>query len=304
MGELRVENGTTRFIGGTSHLIHWDAPGSPSNEQEAIDVEGVDVDPITSWSNVNKDPEVVTHLLNMYFNWHYPYFTTLSRSLFYRDFFRGKQNVASHKTAYCSSLLVSHVGPSVATSQMSPQLTELEGTAGPREITSLARQRRLIVDHDEYEKPRLTTVQALALMSVREAGCGREAKGWVYSGMSFRMAQDLGLNMNLGGINGDLEHLDEKEVDARSVTFWGCFLFDKCWSNYMAGYPSSPKTPTAFRSMMFSRKRTPKAGAPTRTRGLMKAPNSQRELAQSDFSCLRCVKSAATSYSSSITLAI
>ena len=29
---------------------------------------------------------------------------------------------------------------------------------------------------------RLTTVQALGLMSVREAGCGREARGWVYSG--------------------------------------------------------------------------------------------------------------------------
>ncbi|KAI0914685.1 fungal-specific transcription factor domain-containing protein [Ustulina deusta] len=241
MGELRVENGTTRFIGGTSHLIHWDAPGSPSNEQEAIDVEGVDVDPITSWSNVNKDPEVVTHLLNMYFNWHYPYFTTLSRSLFYRDFFRGKQNVASHKTAYCSSLLVNAM---LALGCHLTNVTAAYGTRGDSWTKGdhfFGEAKRLIVDHDEYEKPRLTTVQALALMSVREAGCGREAKGWVYSGMSFRMAQDLGLNMNLGGINGDLEHLDEKEVDARSVTFWGCFLFDKCWSNYMGRLPQLPK---------------------------------------------------------------
>ncbi|KAI0432116.1 fungal-specific transcription factor domain-containing protein [Xylaria sp. FL1042] len=241
MGELRVENGTTRFIGGTSHLIHWDAPGSPSNDHETIDMEGSDGNPITSWSNVTKDPEVVTHLLNMYFNWHYPYFTTLSRSLFYRDFLRGKQNVASHKTAYCSSLLVNAM---LALGCHFTNVTSAYATVGDSWTKGdhfFGEAKRLIIDHDEYEKPRLTTVQALALMSVREAGCGREAKGWVYSGMSFRMAQDLGLNMNLGGINGDLEHLNEKEVDARTVTFWGCFLFDKCWSNYMGRLPQLPK---------------------------------------------------------------
>ena len=68
-------------------------------------------------------------------------------------------------------------------------------------------------------------VQALALMSVREAGCGREAKGWVYSGMSFRMACDLGLNLDMH--HNTNSTLDETEEDARRITFWGCFLFDK-----------------------------------------------------------------------------
>ncbi|KAI0409582.1 fungal-specific transcription factor domain-containing protein [Xylaria palmicola] len=241
MGELRVENGTTRFIGGTSHLIHWDVLGSPSHEQEAADMDDVDVDPITSWSDVTKDPDVVIHLLNMYFNWHYPYFTTLSRSLFYRDFFGGKRHVTSHKTAYCSSLLVN------AMLALGCHFTDVGsayavvGDSWTKGDHFFGEAKRLIIDNDEYEKPRLTTVQALVLMSVREAGCGREAKGWVYSGMSFRMAQDLGLNLNLGGINGDLENLDEKEVDARRVTFWGCFLFDKCWSNYMGRLPQLPK---------------------------------------------------------------
>ena len=82
--------------------------------------------------------------------------------------------------------------------------------------------------NDEFETPKLATVQALALMSVREAGCGREAKGWVYSGMSFRMACDLGLNLDSGSIRGARDiGLDEEEIDARRITFWGCFLFDK-----------------------------------------------------------------------------
>ncbi|KAI0195970.1 fungal-specific transcription factor domain-containing protein [Astrocystis sublimbata] len=241
MGELRVENGTTRFIGGTSHLIHWDVLGAPANELQPTDVDDADVDPVTSWSDVTKDPDVVTHLLNMYFNWHYPYFTTLSRSLFYRDFFRGKRHVDSHKTTYCSSLLVNAMLALGCHFTNVASAYAIVGDSWTKGDHFFGEAKRLIIDNDEYEKPRLTTVQALALMSVREAGCGREAKGWVYSGMSFRMAQDLGLNLNLGGVNGDLENLDEKEIDARRVTFWGCFLFDKCWSNYMGRLPQLPK---------------------------------------------------------------
>jgi hypothetical protein len=95
--------------------------------------------------------------------------------------------------------------------------------------------KRLLLENDEHEHPRLTTVQALALMSVREAGCGREAKGWVYSGMSFRMACDLGLNFD--SINSTI---NDNDIDARRITLWGCFLFDKCWSNYLGRPPQLP----------------------------------------------------------------
>ncbi|KAI1082689.1 fungal-specific transcription factor domain-containing protein [Whalleya microplaca] len=241
MGELRVENGSTRFIGGTSHLIHWDIHGAPNPAHESQDANALNEDPITSWSNVSKDPKVVTHLLNMYFDWHYPYFTTISRSLFYRDFRRGKSSILPYKTAYCSPLLVNAMLALGCHFTSVRDAYAIAGDSWTKGDHFFAEAKRLIVDNDEYEKPRLTTVQALALMSVREAGCGREAKGWVYSGMSFRMAQDLGLNLNIGGIKSDNENLDELEIDARRVTFWGCFLFDKCWSNYLGRLPQLPK---------------------------------------------------------------
>ncbi|KAL8687253.1 MAG: hypothetical protein Q9224_005207 [Gallowayella concinna] len=100
--------------------------------------------------------------------------------------------------------------------------------------------KRLIMENDEHESPRMATVQALALMSVREAGCGREAKGWVYSGMSFRMAYDLGLNVDSGQMN-----FDEEENDSRRISIWGCFLFDKCWSNYLGRQPQVPLSSVA-----------------------------------------------------------
>jgi hypothetical protein len=240
MGELRLENGSVRFIGGTSHLIYLGNPPVPNPEPEALDLDSA-MEPITSWTDVTKDTELVVHLLNMYFTWHYPYFATLSKNLFYQDFFRGKPSGESRKTTYCSSLLVNAM---LALGCHFTNVAGAYGTSGDSWTKGdhfFAEVKKLIVENDEYEKPRLTTVQALALMSVREAGCGREAKGWVYSGMSFRMAQDLGLNLDLGDLNADDEKLGEAEIDARRITFWGCFLFDKCWSNYLGRLPQLPK---------------------------------------------------------------
>ncbi|SPO00138.1 probable NIT-4 pathway-specific regulatory protein nit-4 [Cephalotrichum gorgonifer] len=236
MGELRLENGMVRFIGGTSHLIHLGSPTDTNPEPDApLLLAGES--PITSWTNVTKDPQLVVHLINMYFNWHYPYFTTLSKRLFYQDFLRGRQASAPH----CSSLLVNAMLALGCHFTDVPGACAVAGESKTKGDHFFAEAKKLIVENDEYEKPRLTTVQALALMSVREAGCAREAKGWVYSGMSFRMAQDIGLNFNGGSVGAHGETLTEHEIDARRITFWGCFLFDKCWSNYLGRLPQIPQ---------------------------------------------------------------
>lgn len=107
MGQLQVEDGSTRYLGGTSNLIYL------GNEAEGMD-EGGPVSQMehyasqqeaaVSWTNVTKDPELVMHLINMYFTWHYTYFTTLSKTAFYRDFFLGIPPTGTRK--YCTPLLV------------------------------------------------------------------------------------------------------------------------------------------------------------------------------------------------------
>ena len=66
----------------------------------------------------------------------------------------------------------------------------------------------------------------------------------MYSGMSFRMACDLGLNLDLHGPSASSRdsNLSDEEIDARCITFWGCFLFDKCWSNYLGRLPQLPSS--------------------------------------------------------------
>ncbi|KAF4966195.1 hypothetical protein FSARC_6079 [Fusarium sarcochroum] len=239
MGELRLENGNVRFIGGTSHLIYLSDPTHEGELEPNFEDYTSGEDPITSWTRVTQDTQLITHLINMYFNWHYPYFTTLSKTLFFQDFLRGKGGIG-RGTVYCSSLLVHAM---LALGCHFTSVAGAYGTPGDSRTKGdhfFAEAKRLIVENDEYEKPRLVTVQALALMSVREAGCAREAKGWVYSGMSFRMAEDIGLNLDVGQL--DKERMSDYEIDARRITFWGCYLFDKCWSNYLGRLPQIPKS--------------------------------------------------------------
>lgn len=242
MGELRLENGSVRFLGGTSNLIYLDPSSGDDDRAPGQEAYQQQTEPVKTWTTVTDDAEVIMHIINMYFTWHYTYFTTLSKSLFYRDFLLGKPPGNTKRTVYCSPLLVNAMLALGSHFTMSPA-----GCADPNDPTTkgdafFAEAKRLFVENDEYEKPRLTTIQALCLMSVREAGCGREAKGWVYSGMAFRMAQDMGLNLDSGGMSNSRDSMDEQEIDVRRVTFWGCFLFDKCWSSYLGRLPQLPSS--------------------------------------------------------------
>jgi len=246
MGELRLEDGSTRYIGGTSNLIFLGnghvIPESPES-LESLDTYSDDPcqseNPLCSWTTVTSDPKLVQHLISTYFCWHYSFFTTLSKNLFLQEFRLGKPPLGSgRRMHYCTPLLVN------AMLALGCHFTSWPAARGVRDDSATAgdhffkEAKRLIMEGDLHEVPDLATVQALALMSVREAGCGREAKGWVYSGMSFRMACDLGLNLGMHSKDA----IDEKEEDARRITFWGCFLFDKCWSNYLGRMPQLPNT--------------------------------------------------------------
>jgi hypothetical protein len=68
MGELRLENGSVRFIGGTSNLIYLD-PTDDEDHMTGSEAYTQQDDPLTSWTTVTADTEVIVHLINMYFTW-------------------------------------------------------------------------------------------------------------------------------------------------------------------------------------------------------------------------------------------
>ncbi|KAL1955200.1 hypothetical protein VTO42DRAFT_8912 [Malbranchea cinnamomea] len=234
MSEMRLEEGAVKYVGGTSNLIFL-----PPNPPDSVDIDSypninnvdgdASNDPITCWTTVTKSKELIRHLLTMYFTWHYAYFTVLSKELFYRDFVQGRSS------QYCSPLLVNAMLALGCHFSSWPAAREDPNDSATAGDHFFKEAKRLILENDELEKAKLCTVQALSIMSVREAGCCREGSGWVYSGMSFRMAYDLGLNVDVTSLGSS--SLSEKDIDARRITFWGCYLFDKCWSNYLGRQP-------------------------------------------------------------------
>lgn len=71
---------------------------------------------------------------------------------------------------------------------------------------------------EEEEKPLLTTVQALAIMSFWETSQGRDSNCYQLTGRAVRTALDLGLHLSVGGKKSNLA-----EYEARKITFWGIF---------------------------------------------------------------------------------
>lgn len=226
MGTLKLEDGTVRYIGGTSNLLFLtsDEPGSSQDEFDDSKSPG------PSWTTVTNEVELINHLLNHYFTWHYTFFTILPKAGFYRHFLMGKPARATRKKhEYCSSLLVNTI------LALGCHFTSHPGSRADPDDSSTAgdhffrEAKRILFEEDELSKPSLANVQALALMSVREAGCAREAQGFAYSGMAFRMATELGLSFQTGaGLTMGYEHSpDDNEEDSRRITFWGCFQIDK-----------------------------------------------------------------------------
>lgn len=167
--------------------------------------------PTISWTTITADINLVQHLLALYFCWEYPTFASLSKEHFLRDFQDGRQR-------YCSSILVNAL--LALGCRFSTQPMTRANPSDPYSSGDHFFKESLRLFHDEMDHHSLTTIQALGIMSIREASCGRDSESWYYAGQSIRLAIEMGLHHNL-------EIEDEDEVAVRSATFWGAFALDQ-----------------------------------------------------------------------------
>ena len=159
------------------------------------------------------------HLLTLFWTWQHPFFFLVSKSLFLRDMKAVKERrIRVARTKYYSEFLLYAIYAHAAHLSRWPEIR----SNGDRYF---AKARKLL--DAECESPSLATIQALALMGSREAGCGRDTGlGWLYSGMSFRMALDIGLHLSCDELVKD-GRISQEEADARSMTYWSIYAYDK-----------------------------------------------------------------------------
>ena len=168
------------------------------------------------WTQVTNDGELVEHLMALYFCWEYPTFASLSKEHFLKDFRTGRHR-------HCSPLLVNAilaVGCRFSTQPEARVDPSNSNTAGDHFFAEALR----LLDQ-EKNRHNLTTIQALGLMSIREASCGRSTESIYYAGQSVMIAVEMGLHLESesgGGDNASVEHA------VKSATFWGAFSLDQC----------------------------------------------------------------------------
>jgi hypothetical protein len=77
-----------------------------------------------------------------------------------------------------------------------------------------------------HEPSSIPTVQALLQLSARELANGSLSQGWLYSGMAFRMADDLLLqhhSLDVSNVKG----VSAVDLEVRRRLAWSCYFWDK-----------------------------------------------------------------------------
>ncbi|KAF3044865.1 hypothetical protein E8E11_006813 [Didymella keratinophila] len=80
------------------------------------------------------------------------------------------------------------------------------------------------------------TVQALLLLSAQECGRGDRTQAWLYSGMAFRLTDDMGICVD-GRRHEDAEKYSIEDLEIRNRLFWSCYFWDKLISLYFGRIP-------------------------------------------------------------------
>jgi len=204
-------SGETRHYGYTSHLT-----GTLAGIDDELPI--LSIQQFDTWTSVTTDKDLVRHLLSLYFAWTHPFYVIFSEEVFFHGL-NGK------KLKYCSPLLVNAILALACNYSDRP-----EARADPNDPSTagdhfFAEAKKLL---GEVNSSSLTTIQALAVMSIRQAMTGDDSSGWLYAWQMMSMAVQLGLHMSYEAqAKGKLT---PTEIEARRVTFWGCYVLETAWA--------------------------------------------------------------------------
>ncbi|KAJ9149483.1 Fungal-specific transcription factor domain-containing protein [Pleurostoma richardsiae] len=171
--------------------------------------------------DVQYTEELQEHLLDLFWRWQNNWQYIVVKEPFLRDLHMDKTG------GYASPLLLSAIlalaarysdRPEVRTDPSDPN------TAGD----ALAARAKMLLLY-ESEAPTITTVQAAALLSLRETATDKESLGWVYCGMATRMAFNLGLHLDCSRWCKE-GYFTEEAAEVRKVAWWGCYILDKLFN--------------------------------------------------------------------------
>lgn len=201
------------------------------------DLETSNLDTSLSLANISKN--LASTLLQLHWCWLHPSFLFVYRPAFTRDMPRlasGEQSFTS-----CSSTLVKVLYAHSCRFIRSPDSVWSSSSYGEtfQELSDrLMTEAKALLAMETLNPPAIPTIQALLQQSARDVACGRSSAAWLYSGMAFRMAIDLGLHVSPDKLQQYSTSLSSEDIEIRKRLFWSLYSWDKHISLYLGRMPN------------------------------------------------------------------
>ncbi|KAL4940033.1 hypothetical protein BDV06DRAFT_27066 [Aspergillus oleicola] len=219
VGTLQIgPGGRTRFFGPTSTFNLAD--------MLATNTSGIHLAQNDAWECLSRLGSVKAvpaaleeHLTDLYFSWQDPSFHVVDRKM-YED--AKAKWYAMEDTPYYSESLrnaICALGASFET-RYHPDFVTF-----PESMVDFFGTRAKALLEVELDSPCIATVQALVICSSLEVGSGREARGWLYSGMAIRLAFNLALHLDMSSyVSSGI--ITPADADLRRTVFWAAYTVD------------------------------------------------------------------------------
>ncbi|PSN61929.1 hypothetical protein BS50DRAFT_503557 [Corynespora cassiicola Philippines] len=173
-------------------------------------------------------PEPYRSLLDSHFCWIQPLFNFVYRPAFTRD-------MKTDGPYFSQALLNTILSHSIRWCRDEPGMNQLLAPFNGGASFSEDAVRYVFSDVQNGDK-KVPTVQALLLLSAQECGRGNRTQAWLYSGMAFRLIDDMGICVDCSRY-GEAEKLSTEEIEIRNRLFWSCYFWDKLISLYFGRSP-------------------------------------------------------------------
>ncbi|CAI7671782.1 unnamed protein product [Penicillium manginii] len=185
--------------------------------------------PLSSECETDDVQEPFQYLLDSHWCWIQPLFNFVYRPAFTRDM---KIQGPYYSDILMNALLSHSVRWCKAEPQIGPLLDSFDGGAQfyQRAVSGL---------HDSLKVgyAGIPTIQTLLLLSAQECGRGNRTQAWLYSGMAFRLLDDLGISIDSRKYPGAVK-LSDEDIEIRNRLFWSCYFWDKIVSLYFGRAPT------------------------------------------------------------------
>ncbi|KAH6662500.1 putative Zn(II)2Cys6 transcription factor [Halenospora varia] len=171
--------------------------------------------------------------LKLHWCWIHPMFMFVYRPAFTRDMALSFPN--HQETPYFSETLLKVL---LAHSTRFRSQTLRSGDPTSELMKNLTQQAHLSLAMSSTKSSSIPTVQALLQQSAREIAYGNSSQAWLYSGMAFRIAIDLGIHLPSEKLRGYVKTFTDEDIEIRKRLFWSCYTWDKAISLYLGRMPA------------------------------------------------------------------